>query len=509
MTTAQAHTATIVGVDAHLVEVEADVSIGLGAFNIVGLPDGAIRESKDRITSAINNCGAGFPIRKVVVNLAPADLPKSGTGFDLPMALAILEASTKLPQDSMKGILAIGELSLDGRIRPVNGLLAMALAAKLAGVKEILVPAESAPGAAMVQGLEVYPAATLNEVLDHLNGFKLIEPYQAQEDLQEDWTYLEPDFSEVKGQETAKRALEIAAAGRHNLLFTGPPGSGKSMLARRLAGILPPMSFTECLDATKIHSIAGRLDPGEERLVRRPFQSPHHSVSGAGLIGGGTIPKPGEVSLAHHGVLFLDELPEYTRNTLDLLRQPLEDKRVTISRAKESLTFPTDFILIAAMNPCPCGYLGDKTKECTCSQALVERYRARISGPLLDRIDMQVEMPSLTYEEINFGKKGESSSSIRGRVLEAREQQSARFTKPDAYNANMSHKEVENFCQLDEAGHDLLKSALERFRLSGRAHDSILKVARTIADLEGVAEIQIPHLAEAITYRCLERGVQF
>ncbi|MDX2471964.1 MAG: YifB family Mg chelatase-like AAA ATPase [SAR324 cluster bacterium] len=508
MATAIAITASILGVDAHVIEVEADVSIGLGAFNIVGLPDGPIRESKDRITAAVNNSGAGFPIKKVIVNLAPADLPKGGTGFDLPMALAILEASEKLPQKSLKEYLIVGELSLEGKLRAVNGVLAMALAAKKAGIKAMIVPKKSAPAASLVQGVAIFPAASLNEVLDHLNGYNMIQPYVGQGNITEPPPIL-LDFADVKGQNTAKRSLEIAAAGRHNLLFSGPPGSGKSMLAKRLSGILPPMSFSECLETTKIHGIAGRLSPDEEHLQLRPFQSPHHSVSGAGLIGGGTIPKPGEVSLAHNGVLFLDELPEYPRQILDLLRQPLEDKKVTISRAKESLTFPTDFVLIAAMNPCPCGYLGDSVKSCRCPQAQVERYRTKVSGPLMDRIDMQVEMPALSYEEMNFSKQGESSLDIRERVLKARAVQELRFGDDASYNANMSHKEVEKYCALNESGHKLLKSALTKHRLSGRAHDSILKVSRTIADLSGEETIQLHHLAESISYRCLDKEVNY
>ena len=508
MATAIAITASILGVDAHVIEVEADVSIGLGAFNIVGLPDGPIRESKDRITAAVNNSGAGFPIKKVIVNLAPADLPKGGTGFDLPMAMAILEASEKVPQGALRQYMIVGELSLEGKLRAVNGVLAMALAAKKAGIKAMIVPEKSAPAASLVQGVTIYPAASLNAVLDHFNGYNLITPYVGKVNLSEPPPIL-LDFADVKGQNTAKRSLEIAAAGRHNLLFSGPPGSGKSMLAKRLSGILPPMSFTECLETTKIHGIAGRLSPEEEHLQTRPFQSPHHSVSGAGLIGGGTIPKPGEVSLAHNGVLFLDELPEYPRGILDLLRQPLEDKKVTISRAKESLTFPTDFVLIAAMNPCPCGYLGDAVKSCKCPQTQVERYRTKVSGPLMDRIDMQVEMPALSYEEMNFSKKGESTVDIRQRVLQARGVQELRFGDETTYNANMSHKQVEQYCALEESGHKLLKSALTKHRLSGRAHDSILKVSRTIADLNGDATIQLHHLAESISYRCLDKEVNY
>ncbi|OGG93398.1 MAG: hypothetical protein A2527_01630 [Candidatus Lambdaproteobacteria bacterium RIFOXYD2_FULL_50_16] len=510
MATSTAFTASILGVDAYLVEVEADVSIGLGNFTIVGLPDSGIRESRDRITAALNNGAGGFPIRRVVVNLAPADLPKMGTGFDLPIALAVLEAAEKLSPGALSGRMLVGELSLEGRIRPVNGVLAMALAAKQAGISEIIVPKENAPSASLVEGLEVFAADHLGAVIQHVQGHALLprtlpEPSVAQAALADDL-----DFADVKGQETAKRALEIAAAGRHNLVFCGPPGTGKSMLAKRLPGVLPEMSFEEAIEATKIHSVAGRLDPMKERLAHRPFQSPHHSVSGAGLIGGGTFPKPGEVSLAHHGVLFLDELPEYPRHILDLLRQPLEDRKITISRAKSSLMFPSDFLMVAAMNPCPCGYLGDPKKDCRCSPTQVAKYRGRISGPLMDRIDIQVEMPALSYEEINFSKKGEPSRQIRQRVEQARQIQLARFAQsPTRYNANMTHKEVERFCRLSSAGHQMLKMALERLRLSGRAHDSILKVARSIADLASAPDIGEVHLAEAVNYRNLDRQVQF
>ena len=510
MPTAIVQTASILGVDAFVVEVEADVSIGLGVFTIVGLPDSGIRESRDRITAAMNNGAGGFPIRKVIVNLAPADLPKVGTGFDLPIACAVLEAADKLPQGACRGRMLAAELSLEGRLRPINGILAMALAARKAGIGQMIVAPENAASAALVEGVEVYAAAHLGEVVLHLKGLAPLAPVRPQPGNQgETLGPGELDFADVKGQETAKRALEIAAAGKHNVLFTGPPGSGKSMLAKRLPGILPRFSFEEAIEATKIHGIAGRLVPGQDRLLARPFQSPHHSVSGAGLIGGGTVPKPGEVSLAHHGVLFLDELPEYPRHILDLLRQPLEDRRITISRAKSSLIFPTDFILVAAMNPCPCGYLGDTKKQCQCSASQVLKYRGRISGPLMDRIDLQIEMPALSYEEIHFSSPGESSLAIARRVAQARGLQAQRFGSESRYNANMSHKEVERYCHLEPSGHQLLKAALERLRLSGRAHDSILKVARTIADLAGAEQLGLGHLAEAVNYRSLDRQLQF
>ncbi|MBU2510241.1 YifB family Mg chelatase-like AAA ATPase [bacterium] len=511
MTTSQTFTATIIGIDAHIIEVEADISLGLGGFNIVGLPDGTIKESRERIMAALNNSYGEFPIRKVIVNLAPADIKKVGTGFDLPIALTVLEASRQIPTGCLESYLIIGELSLEGKIRPVEGILAVALAAKKAGITTLIVPTENGSASALVSGLTVLTASHLEEVFNHFSNRGHLTEYVCKslpgEEVSPDYQL---DFSDVKGQESAKRTLEIAAAGRHNVLLSGPPGSGKSMLSKRLPSILPALTFEEALEVTKIHSIAGTIAKDHHLVTTRPFRHPHHSASGAGLIGGGSSPKPGEVSLAHHGVLFLDELPEFPRSVLDLLRQPLEDKKVVISRAVMSLSFPSDYILLAAMNPCPCGYLGDGGKECLCSAASILKYRSKISGPLLDRIDLQIEMPALSYEEINFSKRGESSQTIRDRVLVARAVQLERFSHSETqYNANMNHKEVERYCQLRQDGHDLLSCALTTYKLSGRAHDSILKVARTIADLEESERVETRHLSEAVNYRCLDKELHF
>ena len=511
MATAIAKTATIVGVDAQLIEVEADVHMGLGAFHIVGLPDGSIKESKERIQSALKNACGSFPIRRIVVNLAPADIKKMGTGFDLPIALAVLEAHGRLPAGSLNLEPIIGELSLEGKIRPVPGILAVALAVKRSGFARLIVPQENAAQASLVEGLEILPASHIGEVFSHYLEERPLAPFGAEQNGdRKESIVTDLDFSDVRGQETAKRSLEIAAAGRHNVLFSGPPGSGKSMLAKRLPSILPSPTFEETLEATKIHSIAGTLHNSRSFLPERPFRCPHHSISGAGLVGGGANPKPGEVSLAHHGVLFLDELPEFSRHTLDLLRQPLEEKCVTIARVASTLSFPADFVLLAAMNPCPCGHLGDANQECTCAAAAILRYRSRVSGPLLDRIDLQIEMPNLTYDELNFSQKGETSDRIRRRVEAAQEIQQKRFENSSVdYNADMSHRQVELHCELNREGHGLLADALTKYRLSGRAHDSILKMARTIADLEQSASLEPWHLAEAVNYRCLDREIRY
>lgn len=510
MPTAIVKTSTLIGVEACMIDVEADVHMGLGAFNIVGLPDGAIKESKDRISSALKNGCGGFPIRRIIINLAPADIKKMGTGFDLPIAIAILKAFDQIPENAIQTDLIIGELALDGRIKPIPGILAVALTARNNGIKRMLVPMENAHQACLVEGIEVLGATHIQEVFDHYTFVKNLPVIQKQNIQRLPEIDSSLDFSDVKGQQTAKRVLEIAAAGKHNVLFSGPPGSGKSMLSKRMPSILPSLSFQESLETTKIHSIANNGVQDHGLLIQRPFRSPHHSVSGAGLIGGGTYPKPGEVSMAHNGVLFLDELAEFSRHTLDLLRQPMEDKVVTIARANITLKFPSDFIMLAAMNPCLCGHLGDKNRECTCSVTSILKYRSKISGPLLDRIDLQAEMLNMTYDELNFSKKGESSSVIKARVLQARDFQINRFdNNAICNNSNMSHGAVEKYCRLDKSGHELLKLALNKHKLSARAHDSILKVSRTIADLEGSKSLQIHHLAEAITYRCLDKEISF
>ena len=511
MTIAITKTATIIGIDAHIIDVEADVRIGLGNFTIVGLPDGAIKESRERIIAALNSACDGFPIRKIVVNLAPADIKKMGTGFDLPIAMAILEANQVLPRHSLSSYVIIGELSLEGKIRPINGILAIALAAQKAGATTLIVPVENGAAASMIESLKILTVSNIGELVAHFKGEKALQQYEKDGypifDLLP--TY-DINFSDVKGQETAKRALEIAAAGKHHALLSGPPGSGKSMLSKRLPGILPPLIFNEAIEVTQIHSVAGTIANNQALVQIRPFRNPHHTISGAGLVGGGSIPKPGEVSLAHHGVLFLDELPEFPRNILDLLRQPLEDKKVVISRVNSTLTFPCDYLLLAAMNPCPCGYLGDPGRECSCSASSVIKYRSRISGPILDRIDIQVEMPLLSYEELSTYGKGESSEQIRKRIMLARQRQLHRFrSSTTRYNSDMNQKQIEAFCAIKAESHQLLARVLKRFRLSGRAHDSILKVSRTIADLDGEERIEPSHIAEAVNYRCLDKEVAF
>jgi magnesium chelatase family protein len=505
---AKALSATVLGVEARPIEVEVDLSIGLSAFIIVGLPDGTIRESRERIAAAITNSGYSFPIRKITVNLAPAELKKIGSAFDLPIALGILGAWEVFPAEALDGHFIVGELSLEGRVRPVRGVLPVALAAKKLGVKGLILPRENEREAAVVEGLRLYPVETLEQVVRVLRGEFSPEPAPVDtRALFDNARQYDEDLQDVKGQEQVKRALEIAAAGNHHLLMIGPPGSGKTMLARRLPTIMPAISFDETLETTRIHSIAGLLHNGHPLVAQRPFRAPHHTISQAGLVGGGSIPQPGEISLAHNGVLFLDELPEFPRNVLELLRQPLEDRKLTIARAAMSLEFPCSFMLVCAMNPCPCGYLGDPGHRCTCGVIAVQKYRARISGPLLDRIDIQVDVPVAPFEQLTDARRGEPSSAVRERVDAARVIQTRRFQESGTRNnGTMSSKEIEVFCTPGPEAMALLKKAMTSLRLSARAYTRILKVARTIADLAGSEATQTAHVAEAIQYRKLDRG---
>lgn len=498
----------ITGIDAMLVTIEVSVELGVN-FLLVGLPDNAVKESRERIATAIGQYGYHIPGKKVVINMAPADVRKEGTAYDVTLAIGILAASGNLKADLLSQYVIMGELSLDGSLRPIKGALPIAIEARKHKFKGIILPSDNAREAAIVNNLEVYAADNLKQVIDFLNeeGELNLVDYDTRATFSSSLNDYEFDFADVKGQESVKRALEVAAAGGHNVIMIGAPGSGKTMLAKRMASILPPLSLEESLETTQIHSVAGKMKKNDALIAIRPFRSPHHTISDVALVGGGQNPQPGEISLAHNGVLFLDELPEFRRQVLEVLRQPLEDRRVTISRAKMTTDYPASFMLIAAMNPCPCGYYNHPTIECTCAPGMVRKYLNKVSGPLFDRIDIQIEVVPVPFKELANQAPGESSANIRDRVIKARKIQEERFKNyPGVYcNAHMTSKLLREYCSIDEDGKQLMKMAMDRLGLSARAYDRIIKVARTIADLEGAENIAVSHLSEAINFRSLDR----